>query len=446
MLEKFFKLSYHQTNVRQELVAGLATFLTMAYIIFVQPTVLAKDFLGQPTGLDFGAVLFATCLVSALATIVMGLYANYPVALAPGMGENFFFVSVIMALTTLGIPNAWQAALGIVFVSGVLFFLLSFFSIRQMIINALSPSLRNGIAVGIGLFITFIGFQNAQLITAKPGTLIGLNTHFISAPIGVFALGMIVSSVLQVKKVRGAILWGIFSGTVLALFLNEINFTGVFGLPDIKEPLFLKMDLKTAVSLVCLPFVFVFLFMDVFDTIGTLMGVAETAGLVKNNKIPRLERFLMVDAGSAVAGACCGTSTVVSYIESAVGVAYGGRTGLTNIATGVLFLAALLFSPLIGMIANYPPITAPALVIVGLMMMGNIKKIDWQDYSESIPSFLTIIGIPFCYSIADGLALGFISYPIIKFLSGKGKGVSWLMYVMAAILLLYFIFIRARIG
>lgn len=446
MLEKFFKLSHHQTSVRQELVAGLATFLTMAYIIFIQPTVLTKDFLGQPTGLDFGAVLFATCLVSALATIVMGLYANYPIALAPGMGENFFFVSVIMALTTLGIPNAWQAALGIVFVSGVLFFLLSFFSIRQMIINALSPSLRNGIAVGIGLFITFIGFQNAQIITAKPGTLVGLNTHFVSAPIGVFSLGMIVSSVLQVKKVRGAILWGIFSGTVLALFLNEINFTGVFGLPHIKESLFFKMDLKAAVSLVCLPFVFVFLFMDVFDTIGTLMGVAETAGLVKNNKIPRLERFLMVDAGSAVAGACCGTSTVVSYIESAVGVAYGGRTGLTNIATGVLFLAALLFSPLIGMIANYPPITAPALVIVGLMMMGNIKKIDWQDYSESIPSFLTIIGIPFCYSIADGLALGFISYPIIKFLSGKGKGVSWLMYVMAAILLLYFIFIRAHIG
>ncbi|MCX5681022.1 MAG: NCS2 family permease, partial [Candidatus Omnitrophica bacterium] len=242
------------------------------------------------------------------------------------------------------------------------------------------------------------------------------------------------------------ILWGILAASILALILGEIHYAGFFGLPVIKESMIFKMDIRAAMSLVCLPFIFVFLFMDVFDTIGTLMGVAETAGFVKDDQIPRVERVLMVDSAGAVVGACFGTSTVTSYIESAAGVAYGGRTGLTSIAVGVLFLVSLFFSPLVGMIGKYPPITASALIIVGLMMMVNIRKIDWQDYSESIPSFLTIIGIPFCYSIADGLALGFVSYPIIKFFSGKGRSVNGLMYVMAVILLLYFIFIRARLG
>jgi AGZA family xanthine/uracil permease-like MFS transporter len=228
MLEKFFKLSERQTNVRQECLAGLTTFLTMAYIIFVQPVILSKDFIGQPTGLDFGGVLLATCLMSALATMAMGLFANYPIALAPGMGENFFFVSVIMTLTALGFVNAWQVALGIIFIAGVLFFILSLFSIREMIISALSPSLRNGIAVGIGLFITFIGFQHAQLITAKPGTMIGLNTHFASPATAVFALGLIVTSVLQVRRVKGAILWGIFAAAILALCLGQIHYNGFF--------------------------------------------------------------------------------------------------------------------------------------------------------------------------------------------------------------------------
>jgi len=446
MLERIFKLSEHRTHVRQECLAGLTTFLTMAYIIFVQPVILSKDFMGQPTGLDFGGILLATCLMSAFATIAMGLYANYPIALAPGMGENFFFVSVIMTLTALGHTDAWQIALGITFIAGVLFFILSLFSIREMIINALSPSLRNGIAVGIGLFITFIGFQHAQLITAKPGTMIGLNAHFASPATAVFALGLIVTSVLQVRRARGAILWGIFAATILALCLGQIHYNGFFGFPQIKESMILKMNLSAALSLVCLPFIFVFLFMDVFDTIGTLMGVAETAGFIKDNKIPRVKRVLLVDSAATAAGACFGTSTVTSYIESAAGVAFGGRTGLTSIAVGILFLIALFFSPIIGMIGNYPPITASALIIVGLMMMGNIKKIDWKDYSESIPAFLTMVGIPFCYSIADGLALGFISYPLIKLLSGQGKSVNALMYLMAGILLLYFIFVRTQAG
>ena len=446
MLARFFKFSDHQTSFRQEVLAGFTTFLTMAYIIFVQPAVLSKDFLGQPTGIDAQAVLLATCLAAACASILMGLYANYPIALAPGMGENFFFVSVVVALTSLGVANAWQVALGIVFISGVLFFLLSIFRLREMIINALSPSLRNAIAVGIGLFITFIGFQNAQLVIAKPGTMVGLNTHFTAPAIAVFASGMITTAVLQIRKIRGAILWGIGAASLVALSLGQIHYEGFWGLPQVQNPAILRMDVVAALSLTCLPFVLVFLFMDVFDTIGTLMGVAETAGFVKNNKIPRADRVLVVDAAGTVVGACLGTSTVTSYVESAAGVAYGGRTGLTSVVVGVLFLGALFFSPVIGMIGHYPPITASALIIVGLMMMANIGKIDWQDYSESIPSFLIIVGIPFCYSIADGLALGFMSYPMIKLLSGRGKKINGLMFLMAGILLLYFIFVRTRIG
>ncbi len=446
MLSQFFKFQDHQTHFRQEVLAGLTTFLTMAYIIFVQPAVLSKDFLGQPTGIDPQAALLATCVAAAFGSIAMGLYANYPIALAPGMGENFFFVSTVVALTGLGMANAWQVALGIVFISGCLFFLLSVLRLREMIVNALSPSLRNAIAVGIGLFITFIGFQNAQIIIAKPGTMVGLNTHFTTPAIVVFTAGMIATAVLQIRRVRGAILWGIGTSSVVALCLGQVHYNGFWGLPQITTPAAFRMDLLGALSLKCLPFIFVFLFMDVFDTIGTLMGVAETAGFVKDNTIPRVNKVLIVDSAATVVGACLGTSTVTSYIESAAGVAYGGRTGLTSVVVGVLFLVALFFSPVIGMIGHYPPITACALLVVGLMMMTNIAKIDWKDYSESVPSFLMIVGIPFCYSIADGLALGFISYPIINFLSGRGAKVSALMYIMAAILLLYFIFVRTRIG
>lgn len=445
MLEQFFKLSKNNTNIQREVLAGLTTFLTMAYIIFVQPMVLSSDFLGNPTGMDFGALLLATCIVSAATTIFMGLYANYPIALAPGMGENFFFVSVIMALSGLGIPDAWQVALGIVFISGIIFLLLSLLGVREAIVNAISPSMRNGIAVGIGLFITFIGMKNANIIIAKPGTLVGLNTDFISPDIAVFFLGLIVASVLQVKSVRGSILWGILSAAILAMVLGRIKFEGIFGLPEIKNHIAFKMDIKSAFSMTCLPFIIVFLFMDMFDTVGTLVGVAEASGFMKNNKLERANKVLVVDAAGTVGGALLGTSTVTSYIESAAGVSYGGRTGLTSITIGILFLFSLLFSPLIGMIGKYPPITASALVIVGVMMMKNVSKVTWDDYSESVPAFLTIVGIPLCYSIADGLALGFISYAVIKMFSGKGKEVSWIMHVLAIILLVYFVFVRAKL-
>lgn len=416
----------------------------MAYIIFLQPAVLSTDFAGNPTGLDFGAVLLATCLASAIASILMGLIAKYPIALAPGMGENFFFVSVIMSLSALGFANSWQVALGIIFISGVIFLILSIFRVREAIIDAVSPSIRNGIAVGIGLFIAFIGLKNGGLIIDKPGTLVGLNANVLSADVAVFVFGLIVASVLQCRRVRGSILWGILAAAILALILGKVEFGGIFGLPEIKNQIAFKMDIKGALSLACLPFIVVFVFMDMFDTVGTLVGVAEQAGFIKDNKLPRANRALLADATGTVVGACLGTSTVTSYIESATGVEYGGRTGLTSITTGILFLLALLFGPLVGMIGNYLPITTPALVLVGAMMIRNVMKIDWNDYSECIPAFLTLIGIPLTFSIADGLALGFISYPVVKLLSGKGKEVKWLMYVLAVILIIYFIFVRAR--
>jgi len=449
MLDKLFHLTEHKTTVRTELLAGLTTFLTMSYILFVQPAVLATDFAGNPTGLDAQAVLLATCVISALATIFMGLYARYPIALAPGMGENFFFVGVIMTLGAKGFGAPWQTALGIVFIAGVVFFILSVLRVREAIINAVSPSLRNGIAAGIGLFIAFIGLRNGNLIVAKPGTILGLNTQFMDAAVArdllVFLFGLAVAAGLQARRVRGAILWGILGAALLAACVGKIEYAGLIGLPDIKEPAAFRMDLPSAFSMVCVPFIIVFIFMDMFDTVGTLVGVAEQAGFMKNNKLPRADRALVVDAAGTVAGACMGTSTITSYIESAAGVACGGRTGLTSVATGILFLIALLFSPLIGVIGRYPPITASALVIVGSMMLRNARKIDWDDHSEAIPAFLIAVGIPLTYSIADGLALGFISYPIVKLIGGKGKSVSWLMYLLAAILLAYFLVVRVRI-
>lgn len=449
MLDKIFQLTEKKTTVRTELLAGLTTFLTMSYILFVQPAILSRDFTGAPTGLDPQAVLLATCVISAGACIFMGLYARYPIALAPGMGENFFFVGMIMALSAKGIPHAWQTALGVVFVAGVVFFILSVLRVREAIINAVSPSLRNGIAAGIGLFIAFIGLKNAGLIVDDPGTLVGLNTDFFDPDVArdlvVFAVGLSVASGLQARRTRGAILWGILAAALAAACLGKIEYRGLLGFPDIREPAAFRMNVRSALSLVCLPYIVVFIFMDMFDTVGTLVGVAEQAGFMTNNKLPRASRALMVDATGTVAGACLGTSTVTSYIESAAGVAYGGRTGLTSVVTGLLFLLALLFSPVIAVVGKYPPITAPALVIVGSMMLRNARKIDWDDHSESIPAFLIAVGIPLSSSIADGLAFGFISYPVFKLIGGKGRSVSYLMYGLAIVLLIYFLVVRVRL-
>jgi AGZA family xanthine/uracil permease-like MFS transporter len=457
MLERIFRLSENRTSARTELLAGVTTFLTMAYIIVVQPAVLSGVMFGQPTGMDFGAIMTATCLSAALATAIMALYARYPIAQAPGMGENFFFVfSAIPAATAAGFANGWQVALGAVFISGVLFLILSLVGLRELIFNAISPSLKNGIAAGIGLFIAFIGLQNAGLIIKDIGTAVKLNAHFASPDLIVFFTGLLVTAALFARKVRGAILWGIASATTLTAILKLVSpqmlmqrfefAKGLVSAPPSLTPTFLKMDLIHALSPAMLPFVFVFLFMLTFDAIGTLIGVCEQAGFMRDNKLPRAKQAMVSDAVGTVAGAGLGTSTVTSFIESAAGVEQGGRTGLTGLVVAALFLLALFFSPLIAMVGSYPPITAPALVMVGAMMIRNVTKIDWNDATESVPAFLTLIGIPLSYSIADGLALGFISFPVIKLLSGRGREVGWLTYLLAAVLVLYFIFVRSRMG
>jgi len=446
VLNRYFQLTARGTDVRTEVMAGLTTFLTMAYIIFVQPAVLTTDLSGRPTGMDLGAVLLATCLGAALASVLMGLIADYPVALAPGMGENFFFVTVVMALGALGVPDPWQTALGMVFLSGVAFILLTMLRVREAVIDAISPSMRNGIAVGIGLFIASIGLQHAGLIVGKPGTLVGLTNQLGSSDIVVFGGGLVGASVLLARRVRGALLWGILGSALLALAMGKIRYSGLVGFPVLHGRAAFAMDIGRALDPALLPFVIVFLFMGMFDTVGTLVGVAEQAGLMQDNRLPRANRALLVDATGITAGACFGTSTITCYIESAAGVAAGGRTGLTAVVTGILFLLALLVGPLVKMIASYPPITAPALVLVGSMMMRSARRIEWDDASEAVPVFLTIAGIPLSSSIADGLALGFVAYPIVKLLGGRRREVHWLSYVMAALLVAYFLLVRNRLG
>jgi AGZA family xanthine/uracil permease-like MFS transporter len=466
MLEQFFKLSRNETSVRTEIMAGVTTFLTMAYIIVVQPAVLSGGMFGLKTGMDFGAVMTATCLSAALATALMGLLANYPIAQAPGMGENFFFVfSAIPAATAAGFTDGWQVALGMVFVSGIIFLIFSLVGLREMIFNAISASMKYAIAAGIGLFIAFIGLQNTGLIIKDSGTAVKLNPHFASPDLLVFFVGLLATAVLHTRKIRGSILWGIVTATIFSAFLKlilghstsptvatsmlaqQFQFAkGIIAAPPPLWPTFLKMDIAHALSPKMLPFVMVFLVMLTFDAIGTLIGVCGQAGFIRDNQLPRAKQAMVSDAVGTVAGAALGTSTVTSFIESASGVEQGGRTGLTGLVVAALFLVALFFSPLIMMVGSYPPITAPALVIVGVMMAQNVVKIDWMDYSESIPAFLTLIGIPLSYSIADGLALGLISCPLLKLFTGRAREASWLAYFLAMILVLYFVFVRSKMN
>jgi AGZA family xanthine/uracil permease-like MFS transporter len=488
MLDRYFGLSEHQTNFRREVLAGLTTFLTMAYIIFVQPAILSGSLLGRATGLDFGAVMTATCLAAALATGIMALYARLPIAQAPGMGENFFFVVSLLPAAgdwinarvkagelAAGTTTPWQIGLGVIFISAILFLLLSLIGVREMLLAAISPSMRNGIAVGIGLFIAFIGLENAGLIVAAPGTGVRLAPRLASPDLAVFFFGLLLTAGLHARRIRGAMLWGILASTLLALVLlhtlgrpeparaaaskpgaaasrlatdfaraeRSVLAHGPVSLPPSLRPTLLRMDLRHALSWSMAPFILMFLFMNLFDTLGTLIGVSQQAGLLVENRIPRLRQALVSDAVGTAAGAALGTSTVVSFIESAAGVAQGGRTGLTALVAALLFLVALLFSPLVALIGSYPPITAPVLVVIGSMMMQGVTRLDWSNGAEAIPAFLIVIGIPLSYSIADGLALGFVAYPIVKLLAGQGRDVKWLMYLVAVVLAAFFIFVRS---
>lgn len=465
-IESYFSLREQKTTIRTEVIAGITTFLTMAYIIVVQPAVLSGMMFGFDTGMDFGALTTATCIAAALATLIMGLYANYPIAQAPGMGQNFFFVfSVIPAAAAAGFANAWEVALAIVFISGVIFLLLTLTGIRERLINAISKSLKNGIAVGIGLFIAFIGLQNTGLILPDESTAVTLNTDFGSPDLFIFFAGLLITCGLYARNVKGSIIWGILAASFLTIagyyllpyIYSEETLAGymlfnrfepastVFAAPPSIEPTLFKMDFAAALTAAMIPFIVIFLIMDVFDTMGTLVGVGEQAGFMKDNKLPRAEKAMLSDAVGTVAGAAMGTSTVTSYIESTAGVEQGGRTGLTAVVVAVLFLLALFISPVVTMLATYPPITAPALVLVGAMMLRNVVKIKWSDFTESMPAFLILAGIPLTYSISDGLAIGFICYPVIKLLAGRGREVSLTMWILAAVLVSYFILINTGV-
>jgi AGZA family xanthine/uracil permease-like MFS transporter len=439
MLQRLFKLSDLGTDVRTEVIGGITTFMTMAYIIFVNPAVLSG------AGMDFGAVMTATCLSAAVGTFAMGLAANYPIALAPGMGENFFFLTVVV-----GMGVSWEVALAAVFVSGVVFFLLTFMRIREMIIDAVPDSLKHAIAVGIGLFIAFLGLTGAGIVERSDlGGLLRLG-DLSRAPALVASAGLVLTVVLLVRRVKGAILIGILVTTALAWALRLVEWQGLVAAPPSLEPTFLKLDLRGLLDAAMIPVVVIFLFMAVFDAIGTLIGVSDQAGLLKDGKLPRATSALLADSSGTVVGSLLGTSTVTAYVESATGVEAGARTGLANMVTGCLFALVLFFSPLVKMVGGgvtledgtiLSPMTAPALIVVGALMARNIRRIDWSDITESFPAFLVVVGIPFCNSIADGIAFGFIVYPAIKLLTGRPREASLLVYVLGLLFLARYLFI-----
>jgi AGZA family xanthine/uracil permease-like MFS transporter len=433
MLERLFHLSSAGTTVRTEVVAGVTTFLTMAYIIFVQPTVMSA------AGMDAGAVLTATCLASALATLLMAILANYPIAVAPAMGHNFFFAFTVVVAR--GTP--WPVALGAVAIAGSIFILTAGIGLRERVITAVPQTLKHAIGVGIGLLISFIGLEWSGIVVAAPGTLVSLGR--LTSPPVVLALGtMALMAVLMARRIKGALLLSMCAAAVVGLAAGLVKFQGVVALPPSLAPTFLKLDVLGALRPGLIDVVIVFFFLALFDSIGTLIGVAERAGLTRNGQLPRVRQALLADSIGTVIGAGLGTSTVTAYIESATGVSAGGRTGLTSLVTASLFLLALFFHPLVRTIGGgyaagnnvvLYPIVAPALVLVGVMMVEGVRRIPWDDLTEAIPAFLTIVVMPLAVSVTDGLAFGFISFALLKLATGRRRELDGLGYVFAVLFL-----------
>ena len=425
-IEKYFALKKHGTTVRIEALAGLTTFLTMAYIIFVNPLILGD------AGMDRGAVFVATCIASAVGTLVMAFYANYPLALAPGMGLNAYFTYGVVK----GMHYSWEVALGAVFISGVLFMVLALTKVREWIVDSIPQSQKLAIAAGIGLFLGIIALKNAGIVVASPETYVTLG-NLKAAPTILAMLGFILMVALDARKIPGAIILSILAVTILGVLFRVSPFLGVASLPPSIAPTFLKLDLAGALNAGLLTIVFAFFFVDLFDNTGTLVGVARGAHLInKNGKIPRLMRVFVADSTATLAGSLLGTSTVTSYIESAAGVRAGGRTGLVGVFVGALFLLALFFAPLAETVPAYA--TAPALLYVACIMAGGLAEIDWKDVTEYAPAVVTAIVMPLTFSIANGIAFGFILYAAIKLLSGRSKEASPAVIVLGLLFLFRF--------
>lgn len=455
--DKIFHLKENHTDVKTEVMAGITTFMTMAYILAVNPNILSAS------GMDRGAVFTATALSSFIATCLMALLSNYPFVLAPGMGLNAYFTYTVV----LGMGYTWQQALSAVFAEGIIFILLSLTNVREAIFNSIPMNLKHAVSVGIGLFIAFIGLQNAKIVVGNDSTLVSIFSFKSSVAEGTFSsqgitvllalIGILVTAVLLAKDVKGSILWGILITWVLGIICQLTHLyvpnadIGYYSLlPDFSNgisvpsmaPTFMKMDFSIVFSLDFVVIMFAFLFVDMFDTLGTLIGVASKADMLdKDGKLPKIKGALLSDAVGTTVGAVCGTSTVTTFVESASGVAEGGRTGLTSIVAGILFALSLLLSPIFLAIPSFA--TAPALIVVGYLMLTSVTKIDFSDMTEAIPCFIAIIAMPFMYSISEGISMGVISYVVINLITGKAKEkkISVLMYVLAILFVLKYIFI-----
>ena len=428
MLQKLFQLREHETNVKTEIIAGITTFLTMAYIIFVNPSML------EAAGMDNGSVFVATCLAAAIGCFIMGFVANYPIALAPGMGLNAFFTYTVV----MEMGYSWEVALGGVFISGVVFVIMSLFKVREWIVDSIPMSLRYGIAAGIGLFLAIIALKNAGIVVDSPATLVTLG-DITTFPALMAALGLFIIVGLTHRGINGAVMISILAITVLGVAFGDIAYHGIVSMPPSLAPTFMQMDLSGALEVGMISVIFAFLFVDLFDTSGTLIAVAQRGGLLdENGKLPRLGKALLADSTATMAGAALGTSPTTSYVESTAGVAAGGRTGLTAVVVGILFLLALFFAPLAGMVPAYA--TAGALFYVAVLMMSSLINIEWEDLTEAVPVVVAAVMMPLTFSIANGIAFGFISYVAVKVFAGRFKDLNLSVVALAALFVVKYAF------
>jgi AGZA family xanthine/uracil permease-like MFS transporter len=431
LIERYFRLKENQTTVRAEFLGGLTTFITMAYIVVVNPQILSK------AGMPVDGVVFATCISAAAATLVMGLYANYPIALAPGMSLNAYFTYSVC----LGMHVPWQTALGVILLSGIFFLILTVSRVREQIVNGIPDCLKHSTAGGIGMFIAFVGLRNANLVVANPATFVSLGS-LSNREAQLACVGLAIMLILMTRKITGAILIGVIATTLLGIIRGMTAWPAhILSLPH-PAATWLKLDLRGALHLGLLEIVFVFLFVDLFDNVGTLLGVCEQGVFVKDGKIPRVGRALVSDAIGTVFGALTGTSTVTSYIESAAGVAAGARTGLSNIFVAGLFLLAVFFTPLAAAIPGYA--TAPALIVVGALMTESIGRVTWSDFTDAVPAFVTLLATPLTFSIATGLSLGLISYTLVKVAAGRFREVSPVIWILTILFIFRYAYLAAE--